>query len=118
MRRRGFKRELRINEVIQAAVASMLQRGEVPLLPFVTVTGVKVSPDLSFARIYISVLDEITAKDVIDCLNDEAKHLRYLLSKEVRLRVTPELKFYHDDSSVRGNRISFLINGALKGKDD
>ena len=117
MRRRGFRRELRINDVIRTAIAGMIQRGEAGDLHFVTVTSVSVSPDLSFAKVYVSVLEEKNAKSIVSTLNEEAKHLRHLLGGEVRLRIIPVLKFYHDDSIVRGSRISSLIDDVLKDKD-
>ena len=49
-------------------------------------------------------------------LNKASKYLRYALANAIELRVTPELKFVYDDSVVRGNRISSLINDALKDK--
>jgi len=118
MRRRGFPRALRVNEVIQTALAVMIQRGEAGELPFVSVTGVRVAPDFSFARVFVSLLDEQKAPEAIAALNEQAKHLRHLLAGEVRLRVTPELKFVHDDSIARGSRISLLINDAIKNRSE
>jgi ribosome-binding factor A len=43
--------------------------------------------------------------------------LRYSLAQAIKLRVTPELRFYYDDSSIKGQRIVDLLNKALKGKE-
>ena len=116
MRRRGFLRTLRVNEVIHSALALMIQRGEAGDFSFVSITGVQVSQDLSFAKVFVSLLDEKIASDVITALNEEAKHLRHLLAGEIHLRVIPQLKFIYDDSIVRGNRMASLIDTVLKDK--
>ena len=80
----------------------------------ITITGVNVSHDLAYAKIFVSVLEEDKAKETLVALNNAAKYLRYSLANAIELRVTPELKFVYDDSSVRGSRITSLINSALK----
>jgi ribosome-binding factor A len=115
---KGFKREQRINDLIQTTLADIIQRQAKDLIPgMVTLTGVNVSHDLSFAKVFVSVLEEDTATRTLAALNNAAKFLRYELANAVKLRVTPELKFIYDDSSVRGNRITSLLNNALKKTD-
>jgi ribosome-binding factor A len=112
---KSFKRGQRINDLIQTALAEIIQREAKDLrFGMITITGVSVSHDLAFAKVYVSVLEEDKAKETLTALNNAAKYLRYSLANAVELRVTPELKFIYDDSSVRGNRISSLINNALK----
>lgn len=110
-----YKRIQRVDDVIQTALAEILQRNTLELnCSMITVIDVNVTPDLSHAKVYISVLDESKAKEAVSLLNENSKALRYELAHAVRLRATPELKFIYDDSIVRGNRISSLINRALK----
>ncbi|SRR5579883_659235 len=110
-----YSRMQRIGDLIQTALADILQReAENMGLGIISVTGVNVSPDMSFAKIYVSVLDEEHAENILKNLNEATKSLRYELAHAVKLRVTPELRFYYDDSTLRGNRISSLINTALK----
>lgn len=105
----------RIGDLIKNTLAEILQREAENLrYGIVTVTGVVVSQDLSFAKVYVSVLDETKSKETLEILNDAAKPLRYELAHSVKLRITPELRFFYDDSAVRGSRISSLINDALK----
>ncbi|HSW92781.1 MAG TPA: 30S ribosome-binding factor RbfA [Gammaproteobacteria bacterium] len=112
---KGFKREQRINDLIQTTLAEIIQREATDLhLGMITLTGVNVSHDLASAKIFVSVLEEDNASRVLVALNNAAKFLRYELANAVELRVTPELKFIYDDSSVRGSRITSLINNALK----
>ena len=113
---KGFKRTQRVADLIQTALAEILQQEakDLHLGTMVTVTSVEVAHDLSFAKVFVSVLHEDQAKQTLSALNQQAKHLRYLLAQAVELRIAPELKFVYDDSAVRGSRISSLINDALK----
>lgn len=112
---KAYSRTERVSDLIQTALAKILQEAAQELkLGMVTITDVNLSPDLSFAKIFVSVLEDEKANEIIASLNNESKHFRYLLAQEVKLRITPELKFIYDDSTVRGQRISSLINDALK----
>lgn len=66
----------------------------------VSVSTVRVSPDLSIARAYLSVFPSDKSQAMIDSINNSAKTIRYELAQRVRhqLRKTPELQFYLDDS--------------------
>lgn len=117
MAKKGTGRLQRIADLIQTSLAKTLQREMKDMnIGMVTITDVTVSPDLSHAKIFVSVLPEENAKDTVAALNDETKNLRYLLAQSVKLRITPDLKFIYDDSIIRGNRISSLINDVLKDK--
>ena len=112
---KGYSRSQRINDLIQNTLAQIIQREAQDLrLSMITITGVEVSHDLAYAKVYVSVLEENKCKETVAALNNAAKYLRYLLANSVELRVTPELKFIYDDSTVRGNRISSLLNDSLK----
>lgn len=114
-RPKGYNRTQRLADLIQTALAEILWKDEkMRTLGMITVTGVEVAHDLSFAKVFVSVLEDEKAVEIIATLNEETKSIRYLLANEVELRVTPELKFLYDDSIVRGTRISSLINDALK----
>jgi len=112
---KGFKRTQRINDLIQTTLAEIILRQAKDLrFGMVTLTGVTVAHDLSHAKVFVSVLEEDKAKETLVALNNAAKYLRYELANAVELRVTPQLKFVYDDSTVRGSRITSLINNALK----
>lgn len=66
----------------------------------VSVSGVRVSPDLSVARGYLSIFPSDKAQDILANINKSAKSIRYELAKTLRyqLRKTPELSFFIDDS--------------------
>lgn len=112
---KGYARIDRVADLIQATLAEILKKNaQDERFALVTITDVKVSPDFAIARIYISVLDDQHAKETVAALNKAAKFLRYNLAHEIDLRVTPALKFFYDDTAARGDRISSLINAALK----
>lgn len=115
--KKGYARSQRVSDLIQTTLATILQAESQELnIGLVTVTGVDVAHDLSYAKVFVSVLDDAHAKEVVARLNEHTKNFRYALAQEVKLRIVPELKFVYDDSLVRGSRISSLINDALKDK--
>lgn len=118
--KRGFERTQRIADLIQKALAPMLlQYVEDDRFSLVTITGVTVTRDIGYAKVYVSVLleDEAEIKDILKSLNHEAKALRYNLAHAVDLRVVPELKFIYDSSTASGFRISSLIDSAMTKSD-
>ena len=78
----------------------------------VSVSTVRVSPDLSIARAYLSIFPSAKAPEMIESINKSAKTIRYELAKRVRyqLRKTPELAFYLDDSLDYIENIDNLLN--------
>lgn len=77
----------------------------------VSVSNVRVTPDLSLARAYLSVFPSEKGKEILDSINHSAKTIRYELAQKVRfqLRKTPELSFYLDDSLDYIERIDSLL---------
>jgi ribosome-binding factor A len=98
--------------LIQEEVARILNRGlkDPRIAPFVTVTGVKVDPDLRQAIIYYSLVgDEAAHKSTKEGLEAARGHLRHELSMVLKMRHTPELMFRYDPSVENGDRIERLI---------
>ena len=77
----------------------------------VSVSAVRVSPDLSIARVYLSVFPSAKAQEMLESINSSAKTIRYELAQIVRhqLRKTPELSFYLDDSLDYIENIDHLL---------
>lgn len=114
--KRGFDRTERIADLLQKVLAQLLLQDIDERFKLVTIVSVTVTRDLSYAKVYVSVLldEEDKIKEVIYALNKSAKSLRYELAHQVKLRVTPELKFIYDESTAQGFRLSSLIDQALK----
>lgn len=118
--KRGFERAQRVADLIQKTLAQMLLEDmSDDRFRLVTITGVTVSRDFSFAKVYVSVLldEQDKIKQVVIALNRAAKALRYHLAQEIDLRIVPELKFVYDESTARGFRLSMLIDSAVKKSD-
>ncbi|SFB91961.1 30S ribosome-binding factor RbfA [Pseudoalteromonas denitrificans] len=115
---REFSRTDRVSQSIQKEIALILQREiKDPRLGFVTVSAVEVSRDLSYARIFITILDqkdEDSAKQSVAILNDATGYIRSVLGKRIRARIMPELKFVLDTSLMEGMRISNLVETAVR----
>src|SRR5579862_6278473 len=118
--KRGFDRTQRVADLIQKELAQLLLHLNDDRLRLVTITSVTMSRDLSYAKIYVSVLldEEEKIKDAVAVLNENAKSLRYSLVKAVKLRIAPELKFVYDESTAHGFKINTLINAATKKSDN
>jgi ribosome-binding factor A len=106
------RRPERLAEQIKEEV-SLIISGEVedPRVGFVTVTDVKMSPDLRHAKVYVSVIgtdDEV--KGSLAALKHANGFIRYQLGAVLRMRHTPELHFAHDDAEVRAARIEELLS--------
>ena len=113
---REVPRARRVAEQVQRTLAEMLLR-EVrdPRLRPVTITHVKVSPDLTHAWVYYAPLRG-GAHDPLqqEILDEAARRLRGPLGRAMRLRLAPELHFSPDEELERGNRLDDLITRAVR----
>ena len=83
----------------------------------ISVTKVKTSPDLRYARVYISLLNCKNVKETIDGLKSASGFMRTELAKRVNLRYTPELRFEIDDSMEYGARIENILKEIIPNKE-
>jgi ribosome-binding factor A len=105
------KRSLQVAELIWRNLASMLcQYMREPTLSTVIITHVKVSNDLSKATVFFTLLDKGTLKTIKKLLIQETKRIRVLMSKRVKLRYVPEIKFIYDDFTEKKEKLLNLIN--------
>ena len=112
--REPTQRQLRVGEELRHALARILQRGELrdPVLQHVTVTvtEVRVSPDLRNASAYVMPLAGQHSAEVIAAFTRSAGFLRSRLAREVPLRHAPSLAFALDTSFDHANRINELLH--------
>ena len=104
----------RINEEIQRELSAQIRRLKDPRVSqtgMVSITRVDTTGDLRYARIYVSVLDKSREKDVLKGLKSASGFLRRELGAALRLRYTPELQFFADDSIEHGAHILELLRG-------
>ncbi len=102
----------RVGQEIQAAIASLITRGQLrdPRIGFITITGVKVSPDLRVAKVYYSMLGtDQERKESQQGLEAARGFIRREVTARIQLRVSPEIYFVFDKSIVEGDKIDRLL---------
>ncbi len=101
-------RTRKINETVREAIASiLLDEIADPRLDFVTVTGVNVAPDLTTANVYVTAHgDEERYREVLAGLDSAKGRIRSLVGTAVKMRFTPELRFFIDESVDAGMRMA------------
>ncbi|AKF80507.1 30S ribosome-binding factor RbfA [Myxococcus sp. MISCRS1] len=102
----------RVGQEIQAALGALLARGELrdPRIGFITITGVKVSPDLRVARVFYSMMGTAEERSETQKGLEAAKgFVRRAVTEAVNLRVSPEVFFSFDESVGEGDKIDRLL---------
>lgn len=84
------------------------------LTGLVSVSKVKTSPDLKYARVYVTMINEKDKKENLRVLKQSSGFIRSLIAKRINMRYTPELVFEFDDSIEYGARIDEIINKISK----
>lgn len=109
-------RPLRVAELIKRELAVLIpQVLDDPRAHQITLTHVDVSPDLKSARVYFTLLAGAAgAEPLLEMFAHSAGHLRHELAGRVSLRVIPALRFYFDASIERGDRLTQLIERAVR----
>lgn len=86
-------------------------------IKFVTITDVKVTNDLGFAKVYFTVLDEDKKEETLKALKSASGFIRHELRDRVDIRQIPELSFIYDESIEYGKRIEEKLKG-IKGETE
>ena len=102
----------RINEEIQKELASLIRNLKDPRVAetMISITHVETTPDLRYAKVYASFLQEERAADAMKGLKSASGYLRRELGAKLKLRYTPELVWELDDSITYGAKMMKLIN--------
>lgn len=98
----GSPRQNKVARLVQKEMAEMLQKYGKDWLPgvIISVSAVRISPDLSFAKCYLSVFPSAKSNEVIEKLNKNVKEIRYQLGTRIKnqVRKIPEIALFVDDS--------------------
>lgn len=89
-----------------------------PRLNLITITDIKVARDLSFAKIFISHLQDEKAKEGLDALNKAKGLIRKAIGMKLSLRIVPEIAFFLDDSLSYSMKINQILKKIEKKEDD
>ncbi|NIF22602.1 MULTISPECIES: 30S ribosome-binding factor RbfA [Pantoea] len=114
-----FGRPQRVSQELQKEIAMILQREikDPRLGMMVTVSGVEVSRDLAYAKVFVTFLndkDEEQVKLGLKALKEATGYIRILLGKAMRLRIVPDLTFFYDNSLIEGMRMSNLVTNVVR----
>ncbi len=109
----------RINEEIQKELASLLRNLKDPRIQdtMISITHVETTPDLRYAKVYVSFLQEERASDALKGLKSASGYLRRELGRALQLRYTPELTWARGGSITYGAKMLKLINSLEVGDD-
>ena len=102
----------KLAQELKSEISAIITR-ELPhrRLGFLTITDVKVSPDLRFARVFVSVLGSgVDKMETLVTLNKEKNFIRQLIGRRFRLRHTPEITFVYDESIEHADHMMRLMD--------
>ncbi len=109
----------RINEEIKKELSVIVPRLKDPRIPsLLSVTAVEVTPDLKFAKVYVSLFGYENVKDALKGLNSSAGYIRKEIAGTLKLRSIPEFNFVFDNSIEHGLKISKILNHLDIKKDE
>ena len=115
---RKTRRTSKVGEMIRDALVQVLRSDAKMNTGFTSITGVDVSPDLHFARVFVSGLKEDETKAVVEELQNARGRIRGFLGRRIHLRYTPELDFKYDETTMRASRIEELLTKVKHDDDD
>jgi ribosome-binding factor A len=112
-----YTRSDRVADAVQRSLAQLIP-AEIrdPRVGMVNINSVDVARDLTLAKVYVTFVGETSPKacqESVAILNKAASFLRTLVGRDLTVRSTPRLQFYYDESSVRGQVLSNLIDRAV-----
>ena len=112
-------RQGRIDEEFRKELSQIISYDlkEPSVTGMISVTKVKVTPDLKYAKVYVSILNSKSNEKTLEGLKASAGFIRTSLAKKVNLRITPEIVFEYDDSIEHGERIESLLQ-EIKKQDE
>ena len=115
------QRQLRVGQEIKKIIMSVIERGDLRSKELreslITVTEVRVSPDLKYATAYIMTLNGKNLGLVIEMLNEEAWVFKKQIGAKLQLRYTPEVNFRVDDTFTEVDRIEKLLRNPKVAQD-
>jgi ribosome-binding factor A len=109
------QRQLRVGEELKHAIVETLQRGRfhdaalIDASRDVTVTEVRISPDLKHATAFVVALGGADMLDLLPALNESASYFQKEIGRKVRLKFTPKIRFAVDDSFDNADRIGSIL---------
>ncbi len=106
----------KIDEELRKEISSIISTDlkNPHLTGLISVTKVKTTPDLRFAKVYISMINEKSKKENLSILKQSSGYIRSSIAKKINMRYTPELIFEFDESIEYGSRIDEILKDITK----
>lgn len=106
----------RINEELKKEISQIIsfELKNPEATGLISVTKVKITPDLKYAKVYISLLNAKNDEKTMEALKQSSGYIRSLVAKRINLRITPELVFEKDDSMEYGMKIDSILKDLKK----
>lgn len=116
MPNKNNNRQGRIDEEFKKEISSIINYDlkEPTVTGLISVTRVKVTPDLKYAKVWVSILNAKNIEETLKGLAKSSGFIRSELAKRINLRYTPELSFVIDDSLEYGERIDNILKDIMK----
>ena len=114
-----YARAERVSIQIQQAITELLSKKiQNPKMEMTTISGVRLSPDLSIAHVYVTVFgDKKRIREAMEGFQRSKGFIKKSIAPKLGLRIMPDLRFIHDDSFDEAARLDALIDAAPKGED-
>ena len=108
----------RINEELKKEISQIIsfELKNPDATGLISITKVKITPDLKYAKVYVSLLNSKNEDKTIEALKNSAGFIRSLIAKRINLRITPKLVFEKDDSMEYGMKIDSILKDLNKGE--
>ena len=106
----------RINEELKKEISHIIsyELNNPNVTGLISVTKAKITPDLKYAKIYVSILNSKSQKETLAGLKKSSGYIRTEIAKRINLRITPELIFELDDSIEYGAKIDSILKDIMK----
>jgi ribosome-binding factor A len=108
----GSKRSIRVGDMILKEISEMLIKGNIrdPRIKSVVLTGIKLTDDLGYARVYFTAIgDEFDREKIMEGLQSASSYIKRELSRRLRVRRIPDLRFEFDEVLQEGYRVDELL---------
>ena len=106
----------RINEELKKEISNIIsfELKNPDATGLISVTKVKITPDLKYAKVYVSMLNSKSKEKTLEALKKSAGYVRSEIAKRINLRITPELVFEEDESMEYGMKIDSILKDLNK----
>lgn len=110
----------RIDEELKKEISNIInyELNNPKVTGMISVTRAKITPDLKYAQIYVSILNSKNVKETLANLKKSSGYIRTEIAKRINLRITPELIFILDDSMEYGAKIDQILKEIIPEKKE